>query len=108
MPGAAGQNLGMKLGDLAAFGASSLAYIGLGVSHPDPRGVEAMPDGGVLVADAANHLVLRMDASGQARLVKYAPPDDDGTSGARSAPSGSTPAATSSSTATPNGCSSST
>jgi len=63
--GATGQNLGMKVGDLAAFGASAPAYVGLGVARPDPRSVETMPDGGVLVADAANRLVLRMDSSGQ-------------------------------------------
>ena len=32
---------------------------------PDPRGVEAMTDGAVLVADAANHLVLWIRSDGQ-------------------------------------------
>ena len=37
--GASGQSLGMKVGDLASYGASSPAYVGLGVTRPDPRGV---------------------------------------------------------------------
>jgi hypothetical protein len=75
--GTSGQSLGMKVGDLATFGASSTAYAGLGVSQPDPRGVEAMPDGGVLVADAANRLVLRMDANGQV-VFAYTASSDGG------------------------------
>jgi hypothetical protein len=59
------QDVRMKTGVVASWGADSYGYIGQGVTDPDPRGVQAMPDGGVLVADAANHLVLRMDTDGQ-------------------------------------------
>ena len=55
----------MKVGELASYGASAPAYVGLGVTSPDPRSVEAIAGGGVLIADAANKLVLRLDDAGQ-------------------------------------------
>jgi len=58
------QTLWMKTGVLATWDGGSCAYIGQGAAHPDPRSVQAI-GGGVLVADAANHLVLWMDADGQ-------------------------------------------
>ena len=48
----------MKVGDLLTFGADSPAYVGLGIAHPDPRSVQAIGGGGVLVADAANKVDL--------------------------------------------------
>jgi len=62
---ATGQQLTIKSAQLASFGATSDAYRNYGVTHPDPRGVEALSDGAVLVADAANHLVLWMGGDGQ-------------------------------------------
>jgi hypothetical protein len=73
--GATGQNVGMKVGDLLSYGADSPAYVGLGIAHPDPRSVQAIAGGGVLVADAANRVVLRMDESG-ALVWKYTAADD--------------------------------
>ena len=61
----AGQKLTIKTAQLASFGASSDAYRNYSIAHPDPQGVEAMADGAILVADAANHLVLWMGSDGQ-------------------------------------------
>jgi hypothetical protein len=70
------QNLRMKTDVIASWGSGSYGYIGQGVTDPDPRGVQTMPDGGVLVADAANHLVLRMDTDGQV-VWAYTKTQDD-------------------------------
>jgi hypothetical protein len=73
--GATGQSLGMRVGELVSYGATSPAYVGLGVSQPDPRGVQTIAGGGVLIADAVNKLVLRVDESG-ALVWKYTATDD--------------------------------
>ena len=72
----------MKTGVIASWGAGSYGYIGLSVTDPDPRGVQVMPDGGVLVADAANRLVLRMDSDGQVGAGAYTSAQDDRSSSA--------------------------
>ena len=74
--GQSSQSLRMKTGVTASWGADSYGYIGQGVTDPDPRGVQVMPDGGVLVADAANSLVLRMDTDGQV-VWAYTKAQDD-------------------------------
>ena len=61
---ATGQQLTIRTVERASFGVSSDAYRNFRIAHPDPRGVEAMADGNVLVADAANHLVLWMTGVG--------------------------------------------
>ena len=61
---ATGQQLTIRTVERTSFGASSDAYRNYGIAHPDPRGVEAMTDGNVLVADAANHRVLWMRSDG--------------------------------------------
>lgn len=72
---AAGQNVGMRVDDLLSYGADAPAYVGLGVAHPDPRSVQAIAGGGVLVADAANKVILRMDESGML-VWRYTAADD--------------------------------
>ena len=75
VPAVTGQQLTIRTVERASFGASSDAYRNFGITHPDPRGVEAMADGNVLVADAANHRVLWMTSVG-GLVWSYASADD--------------------------------
>ena len=61
---ATGQQLTIRTVERTSCGASSDAYRNYGIAHPDPGGVEAMADGNLLVADAANHRVLWMRSDG--------------------------------------------
>ena len=73
--GTSDQSLSLRVSESMAIGAGSPGYVSLGVTQPDPRSVEVLANGDVLVADAANHLVAEFSASG-ALVWSYSAADD--------------------------------
>ena len=62
--GGSDQSVSPKIGVLQVLDAGSPGYASLGVTAADPSSVQALSDGGTLVADAANKLVAEFDAGG--------------------------------------------
>ncbi len=62
--GGADQSMSLKVGESGVIDAEAAGYVSLGVSQPDPRSVEVLSGGDILVADAANRLVAEFSASG--------------------------------------------
>ncbi len=73
--GAEDQSVSLKVGELQVIDAGTQGYVSLGVSQADPRSVDVLSGGGVLVADVANRLVAEFDANG-ALVWSYTAADD--------------------------------
>jgi hypothetical protein len=84
--GGTARGMALKAGELAALDATSQGYKTLAVSQPDPRSVQTLAGGDLLVADAANHLVAEFSPGGSL-VWSYTSADDAGLSAPVSATS---------------------
>jgi len=63
--GSSDQSISLEVGELATIDAASRGYASLGIAQPDPRSVQALNNGDLLVADGANHLVAEFSSKGE-------------------------------------------
>jgi len=75
MSGEDDQTVSLKVGALQVLDAHAAGYAALGVLRSDPRSVQALGNGGMLVADGQNRLVAEFDAAG-ALVWSYGAGDD--------------------------------